>query len=330
MAAADYYNDSSRYNAAPVSPVASPAPSGPAGLNTPLPPPPHQTTPFSHSPPAGYSDDLSYAQHHYSQHSIDTAYNQHPDSPAKHPAPTAADPFSDNIPLHDTSYKPDDHHPHLSAAEAGGASHFHPHQPPGRRRSHRRHHAVPPKRQRRPWFVYFITCVQVAVFCGQLARNAQLQGTPISTKPTFNPMIGPSTDVMINMGARFVPCMRVVDSFMNTDPAQLYPCPGRTNLLLECSLASWCGFDGDNIPSDLPGGKGPRGSTPNQWYRFILPMFYHAGLIHLFFNMFIQVWLGGERERDIGMLRFMIVYFASGIFGFVLGGNLGSRGQPSV
>ena len=313
MAAADYYNDSNRYNAAPVSPVASPAPSGPGD-------PPHQTNPFTHSS-AGYNDDLSYAQHHYSQHSIDTAYHSHSDSPTKYPAPT--DPFSDNIPLHDTAHKP----PHLPAAEAGGLPPLHP---PGRRPSHRRHHTVPPQRKRRPWFVYFITVVQVAVFCGQLARNAQLQGSPIATKPSFNPMIGPSTDVMVSMGARFVPCMRVVESFMNTDPNQLYPCPNRTTMLLECPLSTWCGFDGNNIPSDLPGGKGARGSTPNQWYRFILPMFYHAGLIHLFFNMFIQVWLGGECERDIGMLRFMVVYFASGIFGFVLGANLGSLGQPVV
>jgi membrane associated rhomboid family serine protease len=78
------------------------------------------------------------------------------------------------------------------------------------------------------------------------------------------------------------------------------------------------------------GGKGPADSTPDQWYRFIIPIFYHAGLIHLAFNMFMQVTLGGDMEREIGMMRFIIVYFCSGIFGFVLGGNLGAHGQVSV
>jgi len=59
-------------------------------------------------------------------------------------------------------------------------------------------------------------------------------------------------------------------------------------------------------------------------------MFYHAGIIHLAFNLFAQITLGGEIERNIGVIRFAIIYFFCGIFGFVLGGNLGSQGQPSV
>jgi membrane associated rhomboid family serine protease len=105
--------------------------------------------------------------------------------------------------------------------------------------------------------------------------------------------------------------------------------PTGLHFTLNARLLNGVDLTGD-IPSDLPDGKGPKGSTPNQWYRFIIPMFYHAGLVHLAFNMFIQVWLGGDIEREIGPIRFMIVYFCSGIFGFVLGGNLGSRGQPSV
>ncbi|KAF8249601.1 rhomboid-domain-containing protein [Wilcoxina mikolae CBS 423.85] len=317
MAAADYYNTGHAADP-PISPIShSPAPQGDA--NKPLPQPQQSSFPPTHV--GGYNDDLSYAPHHYSQHSIDTGYHPHSYSNHSDDSPTKygnTDPFSDNIPLHETGHKP--HGQQLSAAEAGGA-----HLPPGGMRKHDL-----PRQRSRPWFVYIITIIQVAVFCGMLARNAQLQGTPIGIKPQFNPMIGPTTDVMINMGARFVPCMRVVESFKNTDPTQLYPCPNRTTLFLECSLAEWCGFNGRDIPSDLPGGTGPKGSTPNQWYRFIIPMFFHAGLVHLAFNMFIQVWMGGEIERSIGPIRFMIVYFCAGIFGFVLGGNLGSHGQPSV
>ncbi|KAA8912831.1 hypothetical protein FN846DRAFT_931639 [Sphaerosporella brunnea] len=317
MAAADYYNtghtaDSNRYNT-PVSPISTSP-----DFNKPLPPPHHQST-FPPTHGGGYNDDLSYAPNHYSHESVDTGYHphsygsHHDDSP---PAKPYGDPFSDSIPLNDINQKQQHQVYPLSTAELGERPY------------------PPPRRQKRswgsrPWFIYFITFVQVAVFCGELARNAVLTGSPIAIKPQFNYMIGPSTDVLINMGARFVPCMREVPGFATDDPSQLYPCPNRTTLYLECSLAQWCGFDGKDIPKNLPGGKGP-GSTPNQWYRFILPIFYHAGLIHLGFNMFMQITLGGDMERTVGTLRFIIVYFCSGIFGFVLGGNLGAAGQPSV
>jgi hypothetical protein len=34
----------------------------------------------------------------------------------------------------------------------------------------------------------------------ELVRNSQEQGTPISTKPVFNPMLGPSQSALINFG----------------------------------------------------------------------------------------------------------------------------------
>ncbi|KAI5784499.1 hypothetical protein FPQ18DRAFT_368985 [Pyronema domesticum] len=339
MASAEYYSgDPNRPNQVPLQHTAStasaysrnssyaPPPGTSVDINKPLPPP--HTSPFL--PQHNYNqDDLSYAPHHYSSHSIDTGYhpqNSYDDprdhSPGKYgdvtpPHLQGGNPFSDNIPLQDTN-KPLMQPPNnqQSQAEYG----FAPRRPVRQLQ----------KKQPRPWFVYFITAVQIAVFCGQLARNAQLQGgSPIGIKPQFNPMIGPSTDVMVSMGARFVPCMRYVEGFKNNDPTMKYPCPGRKDLYLQCTLGDWCGFGGQDIPEEM-GGTGPKGSTPNQWYRFIIPMFYHAGLIHLLFNMFIQVWMGGEMERQIGMVRFMIVYFSSGIFGFVLGGNLGAHGQPSV
>jgi len=64
---------------------------------------------------------------------------------------------------------------------------------------------------------------------------------------------------------------------------------------------------------------------PNQWYRFIIPIFLHAGLIHICFNMLLQLRLGVDMEREIGPLRFALVYFSSGIFGFILGGNFAPR-----
>lgn len=130
-------------------------------------------------------------------------------------------------------------------------------------------------------------------------------------RPSFNPMIGPSPYVLINMGARFVPCMRLTDGTKELD----FPCPETTSSNPEdavnhCSLPKLCGF---GAPDD--------GSQPSQWFRFILPMFLHAGLIHIGFNMLLQFTMGREMELEIGSFRFALVYFSSGIFGFVLGGN---------
>lgn len=137
-------------------------------------------------------------------------------------------------------------------------------------------------------------------------------------KPQFNPMIGPSTYVLINMGARFVPCMRSVKGIT---PDVTWPCPNTTTSDLSdqshrCNLSQLCGFGG--VPEF---GQGSDVPEPNQWFRFILPMFLHAGLIHIGFNLLLQLTLGREMEKAIGSIRFFLVYVSAGIFGFVLGGN---------
>ena len=124
-------------------------------------------------------------------------------------------------------------------------------------------------------------------------------------------MIGPSQYVLINLGARFVPCMRITDGTQGLG----WPCPETTSsnpddAVNKCTLPKLCGF-----------GAPDNGSQPAQWYRFIIPMFLHAGIIHIGFNLLLQLTMGRELELAIGSLRFALVYFSSGIFGFVLGGN---------
>ncbi len=141
--------------------------------------------------------------------------------------------------------------------------------------------------------------------------KATKTGTPIMIRPSFNPMIGPSPYVYINMGARYVPCMRLTDG---TDGLR-FPCPESTSsnpadAVNQCTLPRLCGFGA------------AEDSQPTQWFRFIIPMFLHAGIIHIGFNMLLQLTMGREMELAIGSLRFALVYFSSGIFGFVLGGNL--------
>lgn len=159
-------------------------------------------------------------------------------------------------------------------------------------------------------------------------------------------MIGPSPYVQINMGARYVPCMRNVAGIQDLkevfdEKSKTYvpatgfymPCPSTTSNDPEakenkCELSELCGFDG--VPNPNP----PNGSlddepAPNQWYRFIIPMFLHAGIIHIGFNLFALLTIGSDMERTIGWWRFAIVYFASGIMGFVFGANFDPTGLSS-
>lgn len=57
--------------------------------------------------------------------------------------------------------------------------------------------------------------------------------------------------------------------------------------------------------------------SEGQWWRFITPMFLHAGLLHLLFNMFSLYLFGPELEKLAGKLRFLTIYFMAGLFGTV-------------
>lgn len=194
--------------------------------------------------------------------------------------------------------------------------------PPQERRHKRRKKGFFAKKI--PWVVYTLTTIQVIVFIAELGKNGALTGSPIEIHPQFNPMIGPSPYVQINMGARYVPCMRRTDQGLDTTIT--WPCPNSTSLDVDdksnsCHLNNLCGFSAGAYDDK---------HLPNQWYRFIIPMFLHAGIIHIGFNMLLQILLGGDMEREIGSIRFTLVYLSSGIFGFVLGGNFAPEGIAST
>jgi membrane associated rhomboid family serine protease len=165
----------------------------------------------------------------------------------------------------------------------------------------------------------------------QLTSTGIETGIPIQTQPSFNPMIGPSAYLLINMGSRFTPCMHEVPGIQSSAVRINWHCPNSTsndaNLPSnQCQLSELCGFGG--VPN--PGDPATAGQIPNQWFRFIVPIFLHAGLIHIGFNILMQVTIGREMEKAIGSIRFFLVYIASGIFGFVLGGNFAATGISSV
>lgn len=148
---------------------------------------------------------------------------------------------------------------------------------------------------------------------------AVLTGSPIMIKPSFNPMIGPSTQVLINMGARYAPCMHNVKGIQDSKTELLFLCPNATSNSDTCDLRTLCGFS-NSVPNPEWNNIN-QSPEPNQWYRFIIPIFMHAGLIHIGFNMLLQMTIGKEMEMAIGSIRFLLVYMSAGIFGFVMGGN---------
>lgn len=137
------------------------------------------------------------------------------------------------------------------------------------------------------------------------------------------------------MGARYVACMHNVKGIQDrvfSEPIT-WQCPNSTSLDLnhptnQCSLSELCGFW--PIPEPKFNGDINQSPEPNQWFRFITPIFLHAGLIHIGFNLLLQLTIGKEMEMAIGPIRFFLVYMSAGIFGFIMGGNYAATGVAST
>lgn len=173
-----------------------------------------------------------------------------------------------------------------------------------------------------PYFTMLVTLIQVIVFIVELVKMAQFTGSAFQTSPYFNPMLGPSTYLFIHMGARYVPCMHKLDG-ITSDPSIQFPCPNSTTVETNvCNLDELCGLSG--IPLDS------NGYHPDQWYRVFIPIFLHAGFLHIGFNLLLQCTMGASVERAIGLIKYAIIYIASGISGFLLGANFAPNGIAST
>lgn len=138
---------------------------------------------------------------------------------------------------------------------------------------------------------------------------------------------------MIHFGARFTPCMHNVKGITDATYPISWPCSNTTSSdssTYTCSLSDLCGFGGIPEPHYDSTASMSNSPEPNQWWRFILPMFMHAGLIHIAFNLLLQLTMGKEIEKSIGSIRFFLVYVSAAIFGFVMGGNYASSLSPST
>lgn len=55
-----------------------------------------------------------------------------------------------------------------------------------------------------------------------------------------------------------------------------------------------------------------------EWYRLATCMFLHFGIQHLFYNMFLLIFVGDMLETEVGTLRYLIIYLGGGIAGNLL------------
>lgn len=175
-----------------------------------------------------------------------------------------------------------------------------------------------------PLFTYLMMAFAIIVFSGELLMSKEKSGEFFELEP-FNYMLGPSTEIMIQMGARFPPCMRYIESM---PPDEHYVClhtiaeknkapktsnqtknvsNGQPLLLLDsvvdladprlinssCSLSSICGMTAFH-----------QAHVPDQSFRLLTPMFLHTGLIHLSINLSVLILLCAKVERVMNPLRF--------------------------
>lgn len=173
-------------------------------------------------------------------------------------------------------------------------------------------------RQRWPILTWLLTIAYIVVFIIELIQGKQKTGQAIQTSPSWNPMLGPSFEFLISFGARFVPCMRkVADIPTSTEMACLSYSTATSLTSSElCPIWQLCGL--------------ANADTTNQAYRFVTPIFIHAGFIHIGFNLLVQLTLCAQIEKLISTPFYALIYFAGGIGGNLLGGNFGLVGQPSV
>lgn len=79
-----------------------------------------------------------------------------------------------------------------------------------------------------------------------------------------------------------------------------------STLKTEDALSEWGGKNAVNIIDD------------GEWWRLLTPMLLHAGVIHLFSNIAVQLESGAFFEREWGSLNWLIIYCVSAIGSSIL------------
>lgn len=67
-----------------------------------------------------------------------------------------------------------------------------------------------------------------------------------------------------------------------------------------------------------------------EWYRLITSMFLHFGFLHIAFNMWALLVIGTPLEQQLGRLRYVVLYFLSGVGGSLLSMAFGPLHQTAA
>ncbi|KAI3640823.1 hypothetical protein MIR68_001701 [Amoeboaphelidium protococcarum] len=168
-----------------------------------------------------------------------------------------------------------------------------------------------------PYFTYMICFVNLVVLGYEFYLNYSYTGELIAP-PGTNFMIGPYTQTLIASGARFVPCMKntsINGNFLVCQNGFPHSNLNATGFNITsgnlCTLQDFCGMGGFS-----------KSSVPDQWWRLITAMFLHAGLVHFIMNTWLMIQVGRAMEEAYGSVRIMIIYFVSGIAGFLFAADL--------
>jgi membrane associated rhomboid family serine protease len=189
------------------------------------------------------------------------------------------------------------------------------------------------QQQTKPWFIYLVTLLQVIGVIYTLVLNFRVMGTPFQLSTPVNYMLGPSTEVLIQSGARFAPCMRTSSKLPPVPslapPTDALACQLPTGKKTSNPAYNICTFR-DYCGNFIPSSVSDYDLKANQWFRFVLPIFLHAGVVHFIMNIIFQMTSVKSLESDWGAIRIGVIYMASGIFGFSFGGAFGDELSPSV
>ncbi len=83
--------------------------------------------------------------------------------------------------------------------------------------------------------------------------------------------------------------------------------------LINALVFTFCTLSGDLLYNY--GALSLRGVEAGQWYRLITCMFLHGDMMHLVGNMMILVFLGDIVERQLGHVKYFLLYFLAGLCG---------------
>ncbi|KAG2210248.1 hypothetical protein INT47_003233 [Mucor saturninus] len=175
-----------------------------------------------------------------------------------------------------------------------------------------------------PYFTYLTTMIMFTYFIASITVNFRLTGQFIETSP-INAMVGPSTETLIYIGARYVPCIKPTNTLTSAVEA-IYNCPTTVPSVYKHITANSSAVTfnrpttyGCNLQTLCGGTTFRNPDKPDQGYRFVSALFIHSGLLSLLLNTIIHVKLGTQIEKIINPVRYGAIWIGSGAFGYIFG-----------